>query len=371
MEDYTLLYDNEYLNTLPEGPAAGMLTNYTQDLLFSMERLSLSPYAVRRLLPLVDSLAFAVDDTTARKVTGSTLRELLWAGRLFYVDHSSQGELSRTSAYAAACDAYFFIDQASGDFLPLAIRTGVGANLVYTPRDSPGDWLLAKIMYNTNDIWFTQFNHLAATHQVVQIVWIAAIRSLSVEHPVHALLERLMYQVFGVQPIALAELFSEGAMVDQTFGYTGASAQQFTNDLYFAGQGRFQANYFHTDLQTRGLLNPVLGPKLKNFPFYEDASVVYSAIQTFMTSFVDSYYASDSDVRADTEVRNWAKEANGKARVMDFPASISSKQTLVAVLTHMVCSPGIPRPTHRAERSWKQKTEREKTATTQRRRKDG
>lgn len=315
-----------------------MLTNYTQDLLFSMERLSLSPYAVRRLLPFEDSLAFDVEDAVAQKVTGSTLQELFYSGRLFYVDHSSQGKLNHTSAYAPACDAYFFIDQTSGDFLPLAIRTGVGANLIYTPQDSPSDWLLAKIMYNTNDIYFTQFNHLAATHQVVQIVWMAAIRSLSVEHPVYALLDRLMYQVFGVQPIALAELFTEGEVVDQTFGYTGASAQQYTSDLYFAGKGRFQANYFLTDLRSRGLLDPILGPELKTFPFLEDATVVYNAINTFMTSFVDAYYASDLAVKADTEIATWATEANGEAEVMDFPASISSKETLVAVLTHMVCS---------------------------------
>lgn len=145
-----MLYDNEWKNTLPAGPVPGILTNYTQDLLFSMERLSISPYAVRRLSPSADSLAFAVDDSVAKQLTGSTLQELLEAGRLFYVDHSSQGSLDRTSAYAPACDAYFFIDEASGDFLPLAIRTGVGANLIYTPADSPNDWLLAKMMYNTN-----------------------------------------------------------------------------------------------------------------------------------------------------------------------------------------------------------------------------
>lgn len=152
MDDYTLLYDEQWLNTNPKGPAPGILTNYTQDLLFSMERLSTSPYALRRLIPSVDSPAFAVSNCTAKAITGSTLDELLEAGRLFYIDHSAQGLLERTAAYAAACDAYFYIDETSGDFLPLAIRTGVGANLIYTPRDEPNDWLLAKMMFNGNDI---------------------------------------------------------------------------------------------------------------------------------------------------------------------------------------------------------------------------
>jgi hypothetical protein len=39
------------LSSHETGPASGLLTNYTQDLLFSMERLSLNPYVLRRLTP--------------------------------------------------------------------------------------------------------------------------------------------------------------------------------------------------------------------------------------------------------------------------------------------------------------------------------
>ena len=123
-----------------------MLTNYTQDLLFSMERLSISPYAVRRLNPSSDSPAFQIDDKTATNVTGSTLQQLFQAGRLFYADYRNQAGLPSTGRYAAACDAYFYIDSRSGDFLPLAIRTNIGSNLIYTPADTAADWLLAKMV---------------------------------------------------------------------------------------------------------------------------------------------------------------------------------------------------------------------------------
>ena len=167
-----------------------METNYTQDLLFSMERLSISPYQVRRLDPSSDSLEFEIDDSTAKAVSGMTLAQLLQAGRLFYADYRDQANLTPTTRYSAACDAYFYIDESSGEFLPLAIRTNVGSNLIYTPKDSPNDWLLAKMMYNVNDFWFAQWNHLAGTHEVVQIAYMAAIRTLSEEHPVLAVLNR-------------------------------------------------------------------------------------------------------------------------------------------------------------------------------------
>lgn len=174
-----------------------MEQNYTQDLFFSMQRLSNSPYQIRRLNS-TSTIPFVLDDITATAITGTTLSNLRGQGRLFYADYRDQRNLSLTAGhYVAACDAYFYIDPRSGDFLPLAIRTnsgdgggGGGVNLVYTPLDSPSDWLLAKIMYNVNDFWFGQWNHLAFTHETVHIVWMAAVRTLSQDHPVFAVLNR-------------------------------------------------------------------------------------------------------------------------------------------------------------------------------------
>lgn len=180
---------------LPKGLDPGAMTNYTQDLFFSMQRLSNSPYSVRRLRK-TEALPFTIDDALTTSIAGMTLKQLLEADRLFYSDHRDQAGLESTGRFAGACDAYFYIDRTSGDFLPLAIRTNVGANLIYTPKDSANDWLLAKMIYNVNDFWFAQWNHLAATHEVVQGVWMAAIRSLSREHPVYAVLDRSQFARF-------------------------------------------------------------------------------------------------------------------------------------------------------------------------------
>ncbi|KAH0278235.1 Lipoxygenase, partial [Aureobasidium melanogenum] len=337
LQDYTLLYDQEWTATLPQGPAPGILTNYTQDLLFSMERLSFSPYQIRRLNSSKDTLNFQVDDQIATNLTGMTQQQLLTSGRLFYADYRDQAKLTATSnpRYSAAVDAYFYIDPNSGDFLPLAIRTNQGANLTYTPADSPDDWMLAKIMYNVCDLWFAQWEHLARTHEVVQIVYMAAIRSLSDAHPVKAILDRLMFEVFAIQPLAQSVLFAPGGVVNLAFPYTYESAKDYSSNYYFTRSGNFQSGYFLNDLKNRGLLNATTGPQLKSFPYYEDASVIYSAIHTFMTSFVNSYYSSDSVVAADKEIQAWVKECNGPAKVMDFPSAITTTSTLIDVLTHM------------------------------------
>lgn len=343
LNDYTKLYQGEWVNTLPGGPDPGVLTNYTDDLFFSMERLSNSPYQVRRLDPSSDSLNFEINDGIAKNLTGNTLEQLFSGGRLFYADYRDQADLTpNVGKYSAACDAYFYIHPTSGDFLPLAIRTNVGSNLIYTPADTANDWLLAKIMLNVNDFWFAQWQHLASTHEVVQITYMAAIRTLSEQHPVQGLLNRLMSQVFAIQPLAQTVLFDPLAAVDLDFAYSGSSASQYTTKLYkTGGAGRFQANYFESNLKSRGLIDASYGPELKHFPFYEDASVVHNAIEAFMTDFVGSYYSSDSVVATDSELQAWAKEANGPADVIDFPSSITSKQALVDILSHLVSWPQL------------------------------
>lgn len=93
-------------------------------------------------------------------------------------------------------DTELVLNSMLGDFLPLAIRTNVGSNLIYTPADTADEWLLAKIIYNVNDFYFAQTSHLASAHEVVHIAYMAAIRTLSSQHPVLGLLDRSMSPVF-------------------------------------------------------------------------------------------------------------------------------------------------------------------------------
>jgi arachidonate 15-lipoxygenase (second type)/8-lipoxygenase (S-type) len=333
-EEYPLLYQGQWAKTLPKGPAPGVLTNYTQDRFFSMERLANSAFSVRRL-PKSSKLPFQVDISIVSKVADSSLQKLLQDGRLFYADHRAQATWPKSiNKFSAACDAYFYISKRSGEFLPLAIRTNVGSNLVYTPLDDEADWTLAKIMYNVNDVFFAQTWHLAATHEVVQIAWMAAIRTLSIEHPIYGLLDRWTYQLFAIQPLAQSFLFDKGAAFDTLFPITGAGARDFVTELYFNGTGAFKAGYFETDLKKRGLLHGD-GPKLDHFPYYENASTIHKALRRFIYAFVKSFYKSDRVVQGDRELQAWAAEANGPAKAIDFPDKFDCIDAIVDALTHI------------------------------------
>jgi hypothetical protein len=153
-----------------------------------MERLSLNPFPLHRLKP-TEKLPFDVGHSLAVSITGLSLKTLQALGRLFVVDHSYQAKYPKSNRFGGACTAYFYIAN-DGTFLPLAIKTNTGKDLVYTPKDTPNDWLLAKIMFNVNDVFHADTFHLAYTHPVAEITHQAAIRTLSVNHPVMALLDR-------------------------------------------------------------------------------------------------------------------------------------------------------------------------------------
>ncbi|KAJ2991322.1 hypothetical protein NUW58_g2555 [Xylaria curta] len=191
LEDYVNLYDGQWEHAFPDGPFPGMLTNFTDDRLFSMMRLSASPYRIKRVKPS-DNLLFDVKE--AKSITGLTLQQLKQQGRLFLEDFTEMKELDPTDKFGAGCQSYFYIHPKSGDFLPLAIRPVVknreNAALVYTPKDEPTDWMLAKLIMNQNDGWHATWAHITQSHSAAEAPYLAAIRTLSEDHPVMKIIHR-------------------------------------------------------------------------------------------------------------------------------------------------------------------------------------
>ncbi|KAL8694933.1 MAG: hypothetical protein Q9218_000504 [Villophora microphyllina] len=343
LSSYELLYKDQWKLSNPGRVAPGAFTNYTQDLFFSMERLSVGPFSTRRLHPSKDALPFPVDAATVKKLSGKTLADLHQSGSLFFADHSYQAKYSlQPGRFAAACSAYFYIDPKSGDFLPLAIKTNVGSDLTYTPLDTKDDWLLAKMMFNNNDYFFGQIFHLANSHAVAEIVHLAGLRTLSARHPVRAFLDRVMYQAYAIRPVGSQILFNPGGYFDEGSAVDHNAVLSFVNQFYPSLAGRFQQNYFSTFLKTQGLIDCTYGPPLKHFPFAEDAGPIVASIRKFVTSYVYSYYPSLNLLNGDLEVQNWIKESNTAAQVLDFPsAPLDHRSTLIDILTQMAYLTGV------------------------------
>ncbi|KAL8650141.1 MAG: hypothetical protein Q9210_004000 [Variospora velana] len=238
--------------------------------------------------------------------------------------------------------AYFYISPNTGDFLPLAIKTNVGSDLIYTPLDEPDDWLLAKMLFNNNDYFFGQIFHLAESHAVAEIVYLAALRTMSGRHPIRAFLDRVMYQAYAARPVGAQVLFNPGGFFDQGAAVNHNAVFSFVDEFYPTLAGPFRCNYLYSNLKTRGLVDCPYGPSLKHFPFAKDATAIVASLRDFFANYVYTYYPTRDLLTSDREIQDWIAEANGAARVLDFPsAPLDRRTTLIDVLTHIAYLTGV------------------------------
>ena len=148
------------------------------------------------------------------------------------------------------------------------------------------------------------------------------------------------YQAYAMRPAAAALLVNPGGAIDQAFPYPGKQVPSAANETYFnMGGGSVMGAYFNTSLRSRGLIDCSYGPELQHFPFKEDAGTITSAMKTFMTAFVESYY-DDAAINTDQELQNWLAEA-GPAGIIDFPKSMNGTQDLVDLLSFYAYLVGI------------------------------
>ncbi|TAQ89914.1 hypothetical protein B7494_g1760 [Chlorociboria aeruginascens] len=344
LSSFNVIYENQWQYTIPDGVSPGILTNWTQDHLFSMERLSTNPYVVRRLHPANDTLPFLIEENVVRQVAGGvSLDELHNSGRLFFADHSVQKRFPiNPGRWAAACSAYFFIHPKSGEFLPLAIKTNVETDLIYTPLDDENDWLFGKMAFELNDLFHGQIYHLSNTHDIAEPVYLAALRTLSIRHPIRGFLDRVMYRAFAVRPIGDEVLFNDGGFFDSSFAPTNFAGRSLSSYLYDTGAGFFQSTQFAIDLPSRGLVNCTYGPALKTMPFYDTVNPMVLAINEFITTYVEAYYPSDALLEQDQELQAWMLETIEKAQVIDFPSfPLTSRSTLASILAHISFLAGV------------------------------
>ncbi|KAG6005148.1 hypothetical protein E4U21_000402 [Claviceps maximensis] len=336
LADYSKLYDGQWKNSIRDVIDSSFYTNQTNDLFFSMQRLTLNPLVLRRLNPN-ERLPFSVDDAVARNVTTMTANQLLRQGRLFYADHRVFSELPlQEGRFSPACEAYFYISPRDGEWLPLAIKTNQGADLVYTPADAPMDWLFGKMLLGHNDAWDTAWRHFASTHLVVELPYLAAQRCMADNHPVLGMYRRLMLDAFSFRQFLHDRIFPPGGFVDRLFSSNGSIASKYTTDIYQNKESRFRANYFPDRFERAGLLRSKFGPPIKHFPFAEDASVIHEAWKSFLGTFIRSHYRKESLIRQDTELACWLKEVR-RAGSVDFPGHDEqvSASMLVDILTHV------------------------------------
>lgn len=320
--------------------------SFQQDQSFAYYRLAgPNPMLIRCLDQIPDN--FPVTEQGYQSVIGNndSLAAALSDNRLFLLDyHEIQllvdhpGSVDGLAKQLFAPLALFTRPDGQEHLVPVAVqRTQTPADhaIVYaeTDPDAAGywPWQTAKsIVQMAEGNYHELFVHLARTHLVIEAFVVATHRNLAKQHPVNVLLMPHFEGTLNINNEAATGLIAPGGSIEKIL----AAKIEFSQQA--AGKDRlafdFYANMLPADLKRRRVDDPAILP---DYPYRDDALLVWNAIQQWVAEYLDIYYSDDNAVTADSELAAWADNLIDRGKIKGFKP-ISSKAQLVDVLTMVI-----------------------------------
>jgi arachidonate 15-lipoxygenase len=294
---------------------------------------------------------FPLGDAQYRQVMGNddSLADAAAAGRLYLLDYEGLGDMAPAgpvvkpltgTSYVYAPIALFARPKSGRSLVPVAIQCGQNPsqNPIFlrvddaTNAEAYWGWQSAKTTVQVADFnYHEMFVHLGRTHLVSEAFAMATQRQLATAHPLNRLLSPHL----------------EGAMFINEFATLIIMAPLTTGDVILTapietlqhecGRDRLAYDFYDrmmlpNDLRTRGVDDTTALP---DYPYRDDALLVWNAIAQWVGDYVAVYYPSDSDVTGDYELKAWATELATTGKVKGFRA-ITTRTQLVDVLTAVI-----------------------------------
>ncbi len=341
MQDYFNLF-----TTLPLPVAA---QSYEEDATFAWMRVAgFNPLVLRKARTREDTLGLSDAALSAVLGEGDTLQRALDEGRLYLADYKAlarviNGNFPDGPKYCFAPRALFGLPVGEGprQLSPLGIRCGQDASAypLYTPADGEA-WMQAKTVVSVADMNHHEvISHLAHTHLLVEPFVVATHRHLPDDHPVSLLLRPHFEGTLYINNAAQASLIAPGGDVDKLLGGTiqasrTVSVESLVGDPDFGfNQGMLPRALAQRDVNDPGL----------DYPYREDAVLLWGSIENWVRAYVGIYYATDSAVSADAALQAWSAEvvAQDGGRVKGFgedgaTGKLTTVDYLIQTLTMLI-----------------------------------
>jgi arachidonate 15-lipoxygenase len=143
-------------------------------------------------------------------------------------------------------------------------------------------------------------SHLGLTHLLIEPFVVATHRHLAQEHPLYLLLLPHFQGTLFINNAALESLISPGGPVDQLLAGTIQSDWNMTTNALATLD--FNARMLPANLAGRGVDDPAVLP---NYPYRDDALLVWKSIHDWAHDYLSLYYNTDADVVGDSELQAW------------------------------------------------------------------
>ncbi|WP_375758956.1 lipoxygenase family protein [Corallococcus exercitus] len=333
MQDYFNLF-----TTLPLPTAAH---RFEDDATFAWMRVAgFNPLVIKQARSDEDTLGLSDAALCAVLGAGDSVRQALQDGRLYLADYKAlarvvNGNFPDGPKYMFAPRALFGLPRGSGvrQLRPLGIRCGQdpAGYPLYTPADGEA-WQQAKTVVSVADVTYHEMiSHLGHTHLLVEPFVVATHRRLPDDHPVSVLLRPHFEGTLYINNAAQAKLIAPGGDVDMLLGGTIQSNRAVTvASLLEDPDYDFTQGMLPHALEQRGVMDPDL-----DYPYREDARLVWGAIEQWVRAYVGLHYSNDAAVAGDAALQAWAAElvAQDGGRVKGFGEDgVAGKLTTVEYL---------------------------------------
>jgi arachidonate 15-lipoxygenase len=288
---------------------------------------------------------FPLSNAQYQQVMGAsdTLTAALAEHRVYLADYAELGTLipgttGGKQKYVNQPIALFAVPKGGKSLVPVAIQLGQEATKFPTflrvdSNASPDwwSWQMARAVVQVAEGNYHElFVHLARTHLVIEAFAVATQRQLAAEHPLNVLLLPHFEGTLFINNAAAGSLIAAGGPIDMIFAGSIASTQQTASADRLAFD--FYAHMLPTDLKLRGVDDTTALP---DYPYRDDALLVWTAIHDWVDDYVRVYYSSDADVTGDYELAAWTKELQSLGKIKGF-TTITTRAQLVDVATMIV-----------------------------------
>ncbi|XP_021498190.1 polyunsaturated fatty acid lipoxygenase ALOX15B [Meriones unguiculatus] len=321
-------------------PAAEyVFAHWQEDAFFASQFLNgLNPVLIRCCRSLPKN--FPVTDEMVAPVLGpgTNLQAELEKGSLFLVDHGilsgvQTNVINGKPQFSAAPMTLLYQSSGSGPLLPLAIQlkqTPGPDNPIFLPSDDRWDWLLAKTWVRNAEFSVHEaLTHLLHSHLLPEVFALATLRQLPHCHPLFKLLIPHIRYTLHINTLARELLIAPGQVVDRSTGLgIGGFSELIRRNM---GQLSYSALCLPDDIRARGVED------IPGYYYRDDGLQIWSAIKSFVSEIVGTYYPSDASVGEDQELQAWVREIFSEGFLSressGVPSLLDTREALVQYLT--------------------------------------
>ena len=342
----------DYEDFFPVLPKPNVMKTYETDDSFAEQRLcGVNPVVLRQIKQMPANFAFTIEELQAKFGNSINLIERLATGNLYVADYRplafiQGGTFAKGKKYLPAPIAFFcwrssgFQDR--GQLVPIAIqiKPNLGqASPLLTPFDDALTWFYAKSCVQIADSNHHEMSsHLCRTHFVMEPFAVVTPRQLAENHPLRILLKPHFRFMLANNDLGRKGLVNRGGPVDELLAGTLQESLQIVVDAY--KDWSLDQFALPRELKNRGMDDV---KNLPHYPYRDDGILLWNAINKFVFNYLELYYKSPTDLKADVELQAWARElvAQDGGRVKGMKSSIDTLEQLVEIVTTIlyICGP--------------------------------